>query len=101
MHEFGMSQEAAIQRGERTSIVVRAIQEMHWISIVCFLEQVSHADLKLTPQIASRIGAELDQLRRYEPLEAYAAALDYLCADRQKKEDQIDGAPEDSFHAEY
>jgi hypothetical protein len=87
-------------RSAAVGILQRAVQEMHWISIVCFLEQVNHDDLLLLPEVASRIGVELAQLRAYNPLEAYAAGLVHLCRGEQRGTTQGVVSPEENLHAE-
>lgn len=99
--EFGIGQGAPGKQEKPGSIVERAVQGMHWISIVCFMEQLNHADLLLLADVASRVSAEVAQLRGYDPLEAYAAGLVYLSAGEQMVEVQGSISAEESFHAEH
>jgi hypothetical protein len=98
--EFGIGQGALGKQQEPGSAVERAVQGMHWISIVCFMEQLNHADLLLLPDVAIRVSAEVAQLRGYDPLEAYAAGLVHLCAGEQTDEGQGAVSAEESFGAE-
>jgi hypothetical protein len=71
---------------------------MHWISIACFLEQVGLDELPLEADLADRVAAEVAQLGRYNPLEAYSAALDYLSDPGRIKDPQkVQSAEEDQY----
>lgn len=76
--EFGIITGGA-QRARPHDAVMVAVQEMHWLSLACFLEQCSPAELPLVPELASRVTIEVSQLRAFDPLEAYATSLEKLC----------------------
>lgn len=101
VRKFGIGQDATVKQERPAILLEQALQEMHWISIVCFLQEMDHINLKLTSELASRVGLELAKLRKYDPLEAYVAGLVHLCIGEQKGEAQGAVSLEDSFHAEY
>jgi hypothetical protein len=78
--DFGIIGGSVDSAEDISDAVTRAVQEMHWLSIICFLEQVNPSDLVLLPDVAGRVSIELTQLRGYDPLEAYAAGLEVLCS---------------------
>ncbi len=81
--ELGIGQGASREVSDTQKLIQSAVNEMHWISIVCYLERLSHIDLRLLPDLELRVGTELEQLRGYEPLAGYAAALVRLCSGDQ------------------
>lgn len=76
--EFGIVT-GGVRRERPHDAVMLSVQEMHWISLACFLEQCSPTDLLLAPELASRVMVEVSQLRAFDPLEAYATSLERLC----------------------
>lgn len=64
--------------GEGREWLVQAAQEMHWISLACFLEGMNPADFRLPVEIHTRVAREMQQLGSLEPLEAYACSLEVL-----------------------
>lgn len=56
---------------ELSKIVKRA----HWLSVVCFMEQVSPDSLCLTQSLLETVEGEIQHLSEFEPLAVYAAAL--------------------------
>ena len=79
--DFGIVAKTHREREDTTSDIVKAVRQMHWLSLACFVEQVNPADLLLVPDVHGRVAIEVSQLRAYDPLEAYAASLEVLCAD--------------------
>jgi hypothetical protein len=79
--DFGIVAQARHEREDPTSDITKAVRQMHWLSLVCFVEQVNPADLLLAPDVNGRVAIEVAQLRGYDPLEAYAVSLEILCVD--------------------
>jgi len=98
--EFGIVTGGAQRERPRDAIML-AVQEMHWLSLACFLEQCRPADLPLVPELASRVTIEVSQLRAFDPLEAYATSLERLCdIAREDAEDyhEADVGGQDASH---
>lgn len=85
--DFGIVAGAHDEREHAVSNVTKAVRQMHWLSLVCFVEQVNPADLLLVPEVHGRVAIEVAQLRGYDPLEAYAASLEVLCVDERAHPD--------------
>ena len=77
--EFGIVTGGGDRRDRPHNAVMLAVQEMHWVSLTCFLEQRNPTELALLPDLAARVTIECSQLRAFDPLEAYAASLEMLC----------------------
>ena len=91
--EFGIVTGGGAQRDRPLDAVMLAVQEMHWVSVACFLEQRSPTELSLIPELAARVTVECAQLRAFDPLEAYAASLEVLC--KSSDADTKHGQPTD------
>jgi hypothetical protein len=71
---------ATEQTAEQT--VFDAVKTLHRLSLACFLEQIDPVELSLAPELLTKVCSELDCLQQFEPLSAYAAALDRISTDR-------------------
>lgn len=51
------------------------ITRSHWLSVVCFMEQVEPDSLCLEPSLLETVEEELQQFSAFESLAVYATAL--------------------------
>lgn len=53
----------------------KLVRRAHWLSVVCFMEQVDPESLCLAPSLLETIEDELQQFSEFESLAVYASAL--------------------------
>ena len=51
------------------------VKRAHWLSVVCFMEQVNPESLCLAPSLLETVEDELQQFSEFESLAVYASAL--------------------------
>lgn len=78
--ELGIAPGGQQERLQPHEALTHTVQQMHWVSLVCFLEQLDPAVLLLAPDLGGRVTIELAQLRGHDPLEAYAVSVAVLSA---------------------
>jgi len=101
--EFGIvSSSGAKSSADQNSLAI-AVSEMHWLSLVCFIEQLDPTDLLLRQDLAPRVAVELAQLRAFNSLAAYAVCLERLCIDKDRCEGDEKGNPmaQEAAHASH
>jgi hypothetical protein len=55
-----------------------AVAQSHWLTVTCYVEQIAPESLSLEPMLLAQVQQELTILNGFDPLEVYAASLEYL-----------------------
>jgi hypothetical protein len=62
------------QEVQRKALVATA-NRVHWLSAVCYLEQVEPQALRLTPELHERVLEEIEELGEFDGFAVYAELL--------------------------
>ena len=62
------------QEAKRQALVATA-NRVHWLSAVCYLEQVEPQALRLTPELHERVLEEIEELGEFDGFAVYAELL--------------------------
>ncbi len=62
------------QEAQRQALVATA-NRVHWLSAVCYVEQVEPQALRLTPKLHERVVGELQELAEFDGFATYAELL--------------------------
>jgi hypothetical protein len=78
------------QTQEVQNPAVVAVASSHWITSVCWVENINPESLALAPMFLSQIKLELAALQKLDPLEVYAAALESLTLVEEGEEEDFE-----------
>jgi hypothetical protein len=80
--------------------VVEAVNGAHWLSVICYVEQIQPESLALEPALLAQIKLELRHFDQLDPLKVYAASIERLSEgedgdDEDFEEDEEEDEDED------
>lgn len=63
------------EQEEQRKALVATANRVHWLSAVCYLEQVEPQALRLAPELCDRVVEEIEELAEFDGFAAYAELL--------------------------